>query len=81
MATTVEVRAAVDPKEIGADVDRTVRRILRRVRQAEPQLPVPQRPVPYQHSALFREPVYTDGQPYGSDDDLEDDPVVPVTCP
>lgn len=71
--TTVEVRATGDPKEIGADIDRTVRRILRHVRQAEPQLPVPQRPVPYRHSTLFREPVYTDGQPYDCDDDLEDD--------
>jgi hypothetical protein len=73
MATTVEVWATADPKEIGADIGRTVRSVLRRVRQAEPQLPVPQRPVPYRHSALFREPVYTDGQPYDVDDDLEDD--------
>ena len=80
MAITVEVRAAGDPKELGADIDRTVRGVLRRVRQAEPQLPVPQRPVPYRHSVLFREPVYTDGQPYNADgqpynadNDLEDD--------
>lgn len=73
MTTTVEVRAAGEPKHIGADIDRTVRGILRRVRQAEPQLPVPQRPVPYRHSALFREPVYADGQPYAEDEDLEGD--------
>jgi len=75
MATTVQV--AVDPKQVGADIDQTVRRILRRVRQVEPQLPVPQRPVPYRHNALFREPVYTDGQPYAEDEDLEDeDPAI-----
>lgn len=33
----------------------------------------PRPPVAFDHAALFREPVYADGQPYGSDDDLEDD--------
>jgi hypothetical protein len=33
--------------------------------------PAPRPPVAYEHRILFREPVYTDGQPY--DDDPEDD--------
>jgi hypothetical protein len=51
-----------------AEVDRVVRRIREHVRQAPPP-----RPVPYERSALFREPAYRDGQPYADDDDLEDD--------
>ena len=36
--------------------------------------PATQRPrVPWQHHALFREPAYTDGQPYADPDDLGDD--------
>jgi hypothetical protein len=27
----------------------------------------------WERGDLFREPAYTDGQPYGSDDDLKDD--------
>lgn len=38
---------------------------------AVPSRPLP--PVAFDHAALFREPVYTDGQPYAEDDGLEDD--------
>lgn len=33
----------------------------------------PRPPVAYDHQALFREPVYADGQPYAEDDGLEED--------
>lgn len=72
MATTVEVHVTGDSKAAAAEVDRAVRRVLQHVRRVQPQLPVPQRPVPYRHSILFREPVYRDGQPY-ADDDIEDE--------
>lgn len=37
-----------------------------------PSRPIVPRPLWERHD-LFREPQYPDGQPYGNDDDLEDD--------
>ncbi|CAL9668618.1 hypothetical protein SUDANB145_07295 (plasmid) [Streptomyces sp. enrichment culture] len=51
-------------------------RLTRPTTQARPTpRPRPRRSaVPYEHQVLFREPVYTDGQPYAAqDDDLEDE--------
>lgn len=39
-------------------------------------IPAPSRPLPpvaYDHTDLFQEPAYLDGQPYAEDDDPEDD--------
>jgi hypothetical protein len=33
----------------------------------------PRPPISHEHHDLFREPVYTDGQPYTDADDFEDD--------
>lgn len=45
-------------------------------------MPAPSRPRPplvHEHRVLFREPVYTDGQPY-ADDDEDDDPPPIITA-
>jgi hypothetical protein len=39
------------------------------IRPVRPDYPRP--PVDFRHHILFREPVYTDGRPYGQDDDGE----------
>ena len=41
-------------------------------RPAAPRREWPRPPLVHDHRQLFREPAYTDGQPY-ADDDLEDD--------
>jgi hypothetical protein len=64
-ATAVRVDLGGDPKELG----RQVVEALRRSGQGVTDAPKPR--VPWRHAALFREPVYTDGQPY--DDDPDDD--------
>ncbi len=65
-ALTELVDLGGDPKELGRQVVEALRRSGRPPQTAEPK---PR--VPWRHAALFREPVYTDGQPY--DDDPEDD--------
>jgi hypothetical protein len=65
-ATAVHVDLGGNPKELGRQVVEAMRRFGR-----PPQTAAPTARVPWRHAALFREPVYTDGQPY--DDDSEDD--------
>ncbi|MET8571824.1 hypothetical protein [Streptomyces sp. NPDC004783] len=39
----------------------------------KPRIDYPRPPLVHDHGRLFREPIYTDGQPYTEGDDLEDD--------
>lgn len=44
-----------------------------RTRPTEPYRNWPRPPLVHDHTALFREPTYEDGQPYTDTEDLEDD--------
>jgi hypothetical protein len=67
MTTTVTVRPTPDAAEtIAAQVGHAIRRF------GKPRQEYPKPTVSYEHHQLFREPVYTDGQPYKGDED--DDP-------
>ncbi|MFF7795618.1 hypothetical protein [Streptomyces sp. NPDC007991] len=41
-----------------------------------PKPDYPRPPIAHEYRELFREPVYTDGQAYTSDDDEDDEPAI-----
>lgn len=70
MTTTVNPRIdARRATEALRQVERNAQRLTATLKQS--RWPRPQ--LVHDHAALFREPVYVDGQPYAVDDDLEDD--------
>lgn len=60
MTTTMHVSVTGDPKVIGAQMARAMKTARRTAVR-------PQQRVPWRHAALFLEPAYTVGQPYGRD--------------
>lgn len=70
-ARRIPARQATIPAPAAA-VARDAVRTLRRPAAAPPR-DWPRPPLIHDHRTLFREPAYTDGQPYADDDDLEDD--------
>jgi hypothetical protein len=63
-APTMTIHVTSD-KQAAAEIGAQVSRMVRQLRPA----PAPRPKLPYEHDQLFREPVYTDGQPYARDED------------
>ena len=69
MTNTITIRPdAATGRQTGMQAARMIRNAVRQATQTREPRP----PVPWQHHVLFREPAYTDGQPYATGD-LEDD--------
>jgi hypothetical protein len=60
-ATTITIHTTASAAKVDAQVARMVRR------PGRPPAHPPKQP--WEHARLFREPVYTDGQPYARDED------------